>query len=213
MAAPGPTNTVADQPVPDLGRFRSVLGVNKEVAEQCRFIVIIKRVTTGGVGQELPFLCSQAELPGRAFNADEVRYYGPTFKLPYQSTYTDFNLTFICRQEMREKEYFDDWMNQINPKSTYDFAYPHDYFAEIDVYQFSNTGKATYKQTYREAFPLNVFALPTDWESQSYHKQQVSFTFLDWVSEKEKKSIQFDLVKDTKTIRSGGSFFGETISR
>ena len=47
------------------------------------------------VSRYLALQCENAELPGRTLATADVKIYGPTFKVPYQSMYGDMNLTFL----------------------------------------------------------------------------------------------------------------------
>jgi len=49
------------------------------------------------------FYCESVEFPGRNFNATDMRIYGPSFKAPSLSTYSDVNLTFLCDSDLNQK--------------------------------------------------------------------------------------------------------------
>lgn len=153
-------------------------------------------------------LCDSAEFPTRAFNADEVRYYGPNFKLPYQSSYIDVTLSFLCRSEMREKEMFDTWMEVINPKSTYDFSYRKTYATDIDIYQYTELGDPSYKVTLRHAYPLNVNAMPLNWAEDNFQRVQVQFAYTDWITPNQRESSDYKIVNDSEVLAVGGSALG-----
>lgn len=170
--------TLAGAPkLSDLGEFRSVLAAGGDVAKAARFAVQINKV---GVLPDLHFLCEAAEFPARALNAQNYRYYGPDFKLPHQTQYTDLNLTFICRTKMQEKVFFDKWMDEINPRNTYDFNFRNTYACDIVIYQYAETGEATYLNTFLEAYPINVNAIPTSWAEDNFQRLQVTFAFTEW---------------------------------
>ena len=63
-------------------------------AKNCRFAVrIVPPLIFGALGlntevaQDLTYMCESAEMPGRAFLNVDLRHYGPSFKLPFQSKY------------------------------------------------------------------------------------------------------------------------------
>lgn len=197
----------------DLNDARSLLAAGNDVAKVARFAVTIDSV--GGIitTRELTFLCEAAEFPGRALTTDDIRYYGPSFKMPSKSEYTDINLTFICRQQMREKEFFDAWMEFINPKDRYDFEYRDNYTTPIHIWQFSDIGpplKATYKVTLRKAFPINVNPMGMNWAEDNFHRLQVTFAYTDWVTGAgyERNAPSFELAPNT--TRTGGSILGSS---
>ena len=101
--------------------FRAISEDYGGLAKTCRFAV--KMIPTGSLVQQyatfcrdFTYLCEIAEMPGRGFMNIDVRYYGPNHKLPFQTTYEDMNLTFLCRSESMERQFFDDWMYHINPE-------------------------------------------------------------------------------------------------
>lgn len=197
-----------------LQEFRSTLAKHKELADACRFAIQIPRNKDMGLERDLQFLCFETELPGRSLVTNEFRYYGPSFKMPSNSQYEQIDLNFIVREYMAEKYYFDEWIDKINPKTTYDFAYRSSYETEIHIFQISEifTGnknkpvEATYKMTLRNAYPIAVAALPLSWGEEAYHKLRVTFTYTDWYNSEEKiKTNEFKLVRDSDVRRTGGT--------
>lgn len=133
---------------------------------------------------EMSFLCEAAELPGRGFMSTDIRYYGPNFKVPYQTVYEDLNLTFICRDEFYEREFFDNWMAYINPVSTYNFAYRNDYAKNVKLLQLSDySNEAKYSFTFDKAYPILVSPQPATWADDNFHRLTVSFTYVRWYRE------------------------------
>jgi hypothetical protein len=162
-------------------------------AKSCRFAVRIipqgEYITQyGPIARQLLYMCEAAEYPGRGFNNIDLRYYGPSFKLPYQSSYEDLNLTFICRSRSFEREFFDDWMMYINPPNTFDFNYRDQYRAEIQIFQFTDfasdrsTGnpKAEYMFTLHNAYPILVNPQPLTWADDQFLRLGVTFTYTWW---------------------------------
>ena len=180
------TYKIANAPtLSNINEFRTVLGKDRDLAKTTRFAVQIARLN--GVFSDLMYLCETAEMPGRAFQMQDYRYYGPNFKLPNVSEYSDINFTFLVRDVMREKETFDNWMSYINPKNTYDFRFLNEYSSDVYIYQFSELKDegATYKATLRRAYPINVQSLPISWTDENIHRLTVTFTFTDWVTDPE----------------------------
>jgi hypothetical protein len=126
----------------------SNMGNNGGLAKSARFAVFIT-IPTGlmgtwkNMGRELVYLCEAAELPGRGFMSLDVRYYGPNQKLPFQTQYEDTTMTFLCRSESYERQFFDEWMESINPTNTFDFNYRSDYETTIEIMQFAEYGTKT----------------------------------------------------------------------
>lgn len=185
--------TIPNAPVlSNINDFRSVIGKDREMAKASRFAVQIGKISS--IFSDLIYLCETAEIPGRAFNLQDYRYYGPNIKLPTQSEYTEINFSFYVRDRMKEKELFDKWMAYINPKNTYNFRFRNEYSTDVYIFQYSEIAgasgtrdrvsnpQATYKTILRQAYPINVQAMPLSWAEDNIHRLQVTFTYTDWVT-------------------------------
>lgn len=136
--------------------------------------------------QQLSFLCEQAEIPGKSLVVNDARYYGPNFKYPTQTEYTDISMTFLVRDEMYEKQFFDNWMMTINPTNTYDFKYKKDYCTDINIIQYSmlqeskDKSHPTYMLTLRKAFPIAIAPMGLAWSEEGFHRLQVTFAYTEF---------------------------------
>jgi hypothetical protein len=129
------------------------------------------------VPRDLTFLCEAAEVTGRGLQTMDVRYYGPSMKYPFNSQYNDLNVTILCRKEMKEKKFFDYWLNKINPTSTYDFNFLSEYSSDLDIYVYGEDMESNYHQTCLRAYPLNVAPIQTNWAEENIGRLTVTFTF------------------------------------
>ena len=156
----------------------------------------------GNFMRDLTYLCESAEFPGRGFNMTDIKYYGPKFKVPYQTEYQETSMTFLCRTESLERQFFDDWMEIINPTSTFDFSYRDNYKCEIHMFQFGEVGRrttdpnrenlspspsprstepvATYAWTLHDAWPVLVNPQPVTWADDNFQRLAISFTYSKW---------------------------------
>lgn len=187
------------------------------LAKSARFLVRILpsafMASSGGFMKDLTYLCEAAEFPGRGFMTTEARYYGPSFKTPYQTTYEDLNLTFICRDKFLERQLFDTWLESINPTSTYNFSYRDQYCTTIEIYQMSDLGTspdnpapyAQYKFTFEKAWPILINPQPVTWADDNFHRLTVSFSYTRWRREEldPKAPPSYDLVAGRENITDG----------
>lgn len=172
------------------------------LAKSCRFAVRINppRFTTFSQGttdnkvrnttiiNELTYLCEAAEMPGRGFQNADVRYYGPNQKLPVMTQYEDITMTFLCRNGAYERQFFDDWMEYINPTNSFNFNFRKDYETTIEIMQFSEYAKKgnasqpeeTYHITLLNAYPLLVNPQPMTWADDQLMRLAVTFTYMKW---------------------------------
>lgn len=138
---------------------------------------------------DLTYLSDSAEMPGRAFMSIDHRYYGPNYKVPFQSQYEDMTVTFLCRTESLERQFFDDWMEIINPTNLWDFNYRDQYRSTIEVFQLAMHAeqnstdaapKAVYKWTIHDAYPIVINPQPVTWADDNIQRLSVSFTYTKW---------------------------------
>ncbi len=177
-----------------LEAFTSVINkYGAGLAQACRYLVVINtprtfyrsRPIVSTVLPALPFLCEQAEMPGKTLAVQDARYYGPNFKYPIQTEYSDVTLTFLVRDQMLEKEFFDNWMMTINPNNTYDFSYKFDYVSQINIIQYSagvdaqNKSIPTYKVTLVDAFPTSIAPMGLVWGEEGFHRVAVTFAYTE----------------------------------
>lgn len=199
------------------------------LAKSCRFAVRINaprfigystnntdnKVKDRQILNDLTYLCEAAEMPGRGFINADVSYYGPKQKLPVLTQYEDTTMTFLCRTDSYERQFFDDWMEYINPTNSYNFNYRKDYETTIEIMQFSeyakNGSKTQPEETYRitlfNAFPLLVNPQPMTWADDQLMRLAVTFTYVKWKRvgrDKAPKSAS-DLVDGSTNTLTGGS--------
>ena len=198
----------------DMQNFRAALDALGGPAKQCRFAIRVLPVGTdngllklgyGSFIRDLTLLSEALEFPGRGMDFGDYRYYGPSFQTPYNSNYGgQTDITFICRTDSWERQFFDDWMEMINPSDTFDFNYPESYYSEIQIYQLSDWGDnnapnqyraaepgsiqlsstkpatAVYQWTLIRAWPFRVNPQPVTWADQDILRLTVSFSYRYW---------------------------------
>jgi hypothetical protein len=195
--------TVSQQNIPtqlDINTFNSAINNAGQFAKGCRFLAVIQPPNTiGNMPSDLHLMCEAVELPGRGFNVTETRYYGPSMSFPNNTMYNTANMSFLCRTNSPERFFFDEWMEYINPTSTFNFAYPQDYWARILIYQFSEYGKenpgssgkkmnpteklipkAIYGWTLHKAWPTLVNPQQMSWADNDILRLQVTFSYKYW---------------------------------
>ncbi len=128
----------------------------------------------------LTYRCENANLPGRTFATTEQKTYGPVEKLPYLSTFTDIDLTFIVDDDMSQKIFFDSWLNFINPQFNNNYRFKEDYATTLTVNQYDVSNELTYSVNLCDAFPVSMNQMDLDWSSDGHHKLIVTFAYTYW---------------------------------
>jgi hypothetical protein len=139
------------------------------------------RTSNSSMSRYLALQCESAELPGRTFQTADVKIYGPTFKVPYQTMYGDMNLTFLCTNEFYERKLFDRWMEAIHPSDTNNVRFPKSqtsrYLTNIKIIQYDEFIKQIYAVELLDAFPVGVAPQTLSWGEDGFHRLSISFAY------------------------------------
>lgn len=189
------TNSPQNLTMNDVKAYSSAYGgLVKSSKYAIRIVPVGNLLLSLGYGDFLnhfTYLSDSAEMPGRAFMSLDIRYYGPNFKIPFQSQYEDMTITFLCRTESFERQFFDDWMEIINPTNLWDFNYRDSYRSRIEIFQLATHGtdntatapKSVYKWTVHDAYPVVINPQPVTWADDQFQRLTVSFTYTKWTRE------------------------------
>ena len=132
------------------------------------------------ISQRLTFRCENANLPGRTISTTDQKIYNIVEKFPNQTSYQDMDMTFIVGGDMAEKQFFDAWLELINPTTNFNFKYKGDYSTSITVNQYDINNNLTYTIELVDAYPIAVNQLDLDWSNDGYHKLSVVFAYTYW---------------------------------
>lgn len=167
-----------------INEFKS--SFTRDLARPSRFDVTITPPSTLLFGtnmtaRTLSYRCETAQLPGRTFATADRKTYGPIEKVPYISTYEDIELTFLVDDLMKEKYFFDAWLNFVNP-ITNDFNYKNEYATTLLINQYDSQNNKIYSAELIDAYPISINQLDLDWSSADVHKLTVTFAYTKWTN-------------------------------
>ena len=148
----------------------------------------------GGAGQSVPALnstvsrylalqCESTELPGRSVLTTDVEIYGPIFKRPYRTAYTEIPFTFICTNDFYERRLFDTWMESMVPSDTHNVRYSKNilgesqYTTDIAIVQYDEFVKQIYAVKLIDAFPISISSMPLSWGEDGFHRLTTQFAY------------------------------------
>jgi hypothetical protein len=139
------------------------------------------KTSSPSTSRYLALQCESAELPGRTLTTADVKIYGPTFKIPYQTQYGDTTLTFLCTNDFFERKLFDRWMEAIHPSDTNNLRFPKGqstrYMTNIKIIQYDDFIKQIYAVELIDAFPIGVAPQALSWGEDGFHRLQVQFAY------------------------------------
>lgn len=141
----------------------------------------------------LTFRCESADLPGKTFSTDDRKDYVITTKHPNGMTFTDLNLSFICSSTMKEREFFDKWMEIIVGNGSLRSSY-YDEFISRELKVNLYTGVKENKScvfTFHNIYPIAIASQNVSWTSSEVLKMTVSFSYEKW-------SVEYYKIKENK---------------
>jgi hypothetical protein len=133
------------------------------------------------ISRYLALQCEQTELPGKTLQTADVKIYGPTYKVPYQTQYQDITLSFLCTADFYERKLFDRWMESIMPSDTNNLRFPKGentrYMTNIKIIQYDDFIKQVYAIELIDAFPIGIGSQSLSWSEDNFHRLNVQFAF------------------------------------
>jgi hypothetical protein len=139
------------------------------------------KTSNASMSRYLALQCESAELPGKTLATADVKIYGPTFKVPYQTQYTDTTLTFLCTNEFYERKLFERWMDCIMPYDTNNLRFPKDersrYLTNIKIIQYDEFIKKIFIVELIDAFPIGISSQQLSWTDDNFHRLSVQFAY------------------------------------
>ena len=149
---------------------------SRSLARQNRFTVAIE----GGIAQDkdlVELFCEQAVLPGLNFASQPTRSFGEQREVVYDRNFESIQLTFLVDREMKVKQFFDEWSNQIiNPDSRL-VGYYINYIRNITIITQDIEDGDTYYCFLKEAYPKTIGVVQLDNNSKDVMKLQVIFNY------------------------------------
>lgn len=139
------------------------------------------KTSNSSLTRYLALQCESAELPGRTTATADVKIYGPTFKVPYQTQYTDTTLTFLCTNDFYERKLFDRWMEAIHPSDTNNVRFPKGqqsrYLTNIKIIQYDEFIKRIFAVELIDAFPIGIAPQTLSWSEDGFHRLSIQFAY------------------------------------
>lgn len=148
----------------------------------------------------LEYWCEAASLPGVDIAAYEGRRYGygVTEKRPITTIFQDQAFNFIMDGEGKVFDFFTSWARLVSnfdmkegivgtnaSQQPYELTYRSDYLVDIDIATFRDDGKESHHVVFRNAFPLMVGSVRTNWGDGNVARLPVVIAYSDWYQASE----------------------------
>jgi hypothetical protein len=157
------------------------------------------KTSNASMSRYLALQCESAELPGKTLQTADVKIYGPTFKVPYQTMYSETTLTFLCTNDFYERKLFDRWMEAIMPTDTNNLRFAKGaqsrYLTNVKIIQYDEFIKQIYAVELLDAYPIGVAPQTLSWSEDGFHRLSIQFAYQKY-----------------RTIYSGGYDVGRAVT-
>jgi hypothetical protein len=144
--------------------------------------------------KNITFLCDSLEFPGQALTATERRYPGEFRKrIPYLRDANEVTLSFYFSEDIPIYQMFSGWIYGTSPTATTNEYYDNivcdlhlAQFSEIDsllnigfggVKDLIRTQSEVMRVSLKNAYPINMASLPSNWADDGFHKISVTFAY------------------------------------
>lgn len=85
--------------------------------------------------KDLSFRCESLNIPGFEILTTDFKLYGgqPITKIPNGKLFDQVQMTFLTTKDMRDKYWFEEWLDEISDISTNTVSYYNDVSSDIDI--------------------------------------------------------------------------------
>ena len=139
-----------------------------------------------GVGESLTLLCDTVGMPGFDLQTHGVQYASePKVDVVQSHGFAGtIDATFLLSTDLRERHFFEQWMNLTVNRETHKANYYDDYIGSMEIYQLSSDGNKeirTYGMKAYDVYPATIAGIEYSAESSnSVAKQTVKFAYKQW---------------------------------
>lgn len=132
--------------------------------------------------RELNLMCSAVNLPGKQIMTSE-RSIGMKYeKIAYSYAVDDIALTFIVRQDLGVKRYFEAWAARAINFDTLEVRYKQDYVEDVEIHQLNSRQEIVYTCKLEDAFPTTLNAISLSNDAAGLMEFNVQLSYTDWKS-------------------------------
>jgi hypothetical protein len=147
-----------------------------------------RELRPGPLNDTFRLRCEVTEMPGKTVATSDDMAYGPTTKHAYDLTYSDINLQIIASEDMRERAFFEIWMENsmyatnlsggVKGKGGLSRYYDDYARGQVRIFQLNSVGKVLARYTLFNAFPIQMSPMNMTWEeTNTYQRFTITMTY------------------------------------
>lgn len=162
------------------------------IAKPSLFRVLVSRPTTIGGGaslaseQDMVYRIESADFPVRYVQSEDILVYGLAYPVARSAGMADQNISIIASSDLREKIYFEEWIDNIvgtyrdgtQSQSMYEIRYPSTYYGTVTIFGYTENGTLSYECKLIDCYPTTVTSSQYNWGTpQEISKVHVNFKY------------------------------------
>lgn len=135
------------------------------------------------IQRKITVRCDSVSVPGRSLSTTPFRFYGPARNMPYEQIYSgEMNLSVILSEDLREREFFESWMNLVSNPIDYKFSFYDEYRTDINISILNRTDYNTYSIFVLEAYPKAISDIQVGYDKDNeVLRQEVTLCFRKYI--------------------------------
>jgi hypothetical protein len=134
--------------------------------------------------ERLSTMCQSVTLPGRGFEFNEIRTYGPGRNVASSQTYGDeLKMEFLCGNDMYERQIFSAWMDTMVNPITNNLNYYSSYICDVTIRMYDTMNDLRYAIKLYEVYPTGFDSVElSQGGDDPWVKVAVSFNYRKFVN-------------------------------
>lgn len=152
--------------------------------------------------RDVMMLCESTNLPGMTIFTNELKVFGESRSIPYSVSYSELEMNFILDRDLKVKQYFEDWANEVFNRSTREVGYYSNFTRDMEMYITDKNGDTVHSLKLYECYPKTIGDLPLDYNSHDILRLPVTIQYKYWENMNagninNRRSTVFDLTSGT----------------
>lgn len=172
----------------NVANFRAS-GLRTGGARPTQFEVYIFPPFGSNASKNVQFLCRATQLPPAPLDSIPVPYFGRKIKIAGDREFPDWTVTILNDEDFAVRTMMESWSNRINTmvSNVMDASmFPLVYKSTAKILQYGKTGNVIAAYDMNGIFPVNVDAIPLDWDQTNTIEQfDVTFAYDYWIPDEE----------------------------
>lgn len=129
--------------------------------------------------RQIAIRCDSVAVPGRSFSTTPYRFYGPARNMPYEPIYSgELNMSVILSADLRERAFFETWMQIICSTDNYKFNYYDQYVTNMEIAVLDKSSQTTHRFIVEEVYPKSIGDLQMGYDKDNdFMRQDITMSF------------------------------------